>query len=85
MAYIFFFLQNLGFKLPIFNKYGGTFFFGQDNLLGGQVWAMARFNLLDGQSNLFTSLVVVQNVVPNEFQLECYYFFTSKLIIMKAM
>ena len=26
--------------------------FGQDNLLGGQFWAMGRLNLLDGQSNL---------------------------------
>ena len=27
-------------------------FCGQDNLLGGQFWAMGRFNLLGGQSNL---------------------------------
>ena len=28
------------------------FFCGQDNLLGGQFWAMDRFNLLGGQINL---------------------------------
>ena len=28
------------------------FFCGQDSLLGGQFWAMGRFNLLGGQSNL---------------------------------
>ena len=28
------------------------FFCVQDNLLGGQFWAMGRFNLLGGQSNL---------------------------------
>ena len=27
------------------------FFCGQDNLLGGEFWAMGRFNLLGGQSN----------------------------------
>ena len=28
------------------------FFCGQDHLLGGQFWAMGRFNLLGGLSNL---------------------------------
>ena len=39
-------------KLPICNNYSVFFFFfhcGQDNLLGGRVWAMGRFM---GQSNL---------------------------------
>ena len=28
------------------------FFFGQDNLLGGQFWEMSKFDFLGGQSNL---------------------------------
>ena len=36
-------------KLLIFNKSGAIFLL---NLQGGQFWAMGRFNLLDGQSNL---------------------------------
>ena len=39
-------------KSPIFKKSDAHFFCGQDNLLGGQFWAMGRFNLLGGQSNL---------------------------------
>ena len=53
-------LQNIGFKLPIFSKCGGTFFCGQDNLLGGQVREMGRFNLLDGQSNLLGGQMLTQ-------------------------
>ena len=37
--------------MPIFFFF---FFFGQDNLLGGQFWAMGRFNLLGGQSDLLS-------------------------------
>ena len=33
----------------IFNAY---YFSGQDNLLGGQFWAMGRLNVLGGQNNL---------------------------------
>ena len=40
-------------KLPICNDHSVYFFFcGQDNLLGGQFWAMGMLNLLGGQSNL---------------------------------
>ena len=39
-------------KLPISNKSDAHFFCGQDSLLGWQFWAMGRFNLLGGQSNL---------------------------------
>ena len=43
------FCTNFG--LGIHFNYCGTIFCGQDNLLGGQLEAMGRFNLLDGQSN----------------------------------
>ena len=39
-------------KLPIFNNSDAHFFCWQDNLLGGQLWAMGRFDLLGGQINL---------------------------------
>ena len=39
-------------KLPIYHNYSTYFFCGQNNLLGGQFWAMGRFNLLGGQSKL---------------------------------
>ena len=39
-------------KLPIFNNSDARLFCGQDNLLGGQFWALGRFDLLNGQVNL---------------------------------
>ena len=36
------------------------FFCGQDNLPGGQFWAMGRFNLLGGQSNLLDGQMPTQ-------------------------
>ena len=39
-------------KLPISSDHSVYFFCGQDNLLGGQFWAMDMFNLLGGQRNL---------------------------------
>ena len=40
------------YKLSIFNNNDTYFFCGQDNLLGGQFWAMDGFDLLGGQINL---------------------------------
>ena len=34
------------------NNHNAYLFCGQDNLLGGQIWAMGRLNLLGGQNNL---------------------------------
>ena len=50
-------------KLPNCGNQSAAFFCEQENLLGGHFWAMGRFNLLGGQSNLlFTSLQVVANI-----------------------
>ena len=46
-------LDIFRFKLSFCNNHSAFFFFcGQDDLLGGQFWAMNRFNLLGGQNNL---------------------------------
>ena len=45
--------KNLGLKLLLISdNCGAPFFCGQDNLLGGQCWAMGRLNLLGGLINL---------------------------------
>ena len=47
------FCTNLGLNcLFLILKVHIFFFCGQDNLLGGQFWAMGRSDLLGGQSNL---------------------------------
>ena len=38
--------------MSICNNHSGYFVCEQDNLLGGQLWATGRFNLLCGQNNL---------------------------------
>ena len=40
--------HTLWFKLPISNNLSAYCFSGQDNLLGGQFWAMGRLNLQGG-------------------------------------
>ena len=39
-------------KLPVCNTRSTYFLSGQDNSMIGQFWAVGRFNLLGGQSNL---------------------------------
>ena len=46
------FWQKFTSDLFSFDKLGCPFSCGQENLLGGQFWAMGRLNLLGGQSNL---------------------------------
>ena len=52
-------------------------FCGQDNLLGGQFWAMGRFNLLGGQSNLLGGQMPTQLTY---YLPPCHWEFESGLI-----
>ena len=52
--------------MPIDNNHSAYFLCGQDNLLGGQFWAVGRFNLLGGQNNLLGGQMPTQ--------LTCYLF-----------
>ena len=69
--------------MSVSNYHSAYFFCGQDNLLGGQFWAMGRFNLLGGQNNLLGGQLPTQ--------LTCYlppcsglYLFSSLLEIKKV-
>ena len=50
--------------MSVYNNNSAYFFCWQDNLQGGQFWAMGRFNLLGGQNDL------IGGQLPT--QLTCY-------------
>ena len=50
--------------MSVYNNHSAYFFCGHDNLLGGQFWAMGRFNLLGGLNSLLS--------VKLPTQLTCY-------------
>ena len=64
-------LYKFRFKLPICNNLS-AYFCRQDNLLGGQFWAMGRCNLLGGQSNSLAGQMPTQ--------LTCYLPSCSQLL-----
>ena len=46
--------------MSVCNYHSAYFFYGQDDLLGGQFWAMGRFYSLGGQNNLLGGQLPIQ-------------------------
>ena len=53
-------LNKIRSKMSVCNNHSAYCFCGQDNFLGGQFWAMGRFNLLGGQTNLLCGQSVMR-------------------------
>ena len=68
--------------MPICYNHSGHFFCGQDNLLGGQFWAMGRFNLLGGPMPIQLTIIYLPGFQGIKIRLQFTHTPSEKLKLL---